>query len=68
MKKSKSMIIILSIVFIIALALLLVILAYNGFNVITWLFCSQQGLLVIFLIILIALFGFIIWYKMRDRL
>lgn len=67
MKKSKSMIIILSCVFLIGIIILLMVLAYNGFNVLTWLFGSQQGLLVIFILIIVALGGLIFWYKMRDK-
>lgn len=68
MKKSKSMIIILGCVFLIGVIILLMVLAYNGFNVFTWLFNSQQGLLVLFAIAIIILTAFVVYYKMRDRL
>lgn len=67
MKKSKSMIIILSCVFLIGVIILLMVLAYNGFNVLAWLFSSQQGLLVIFILIILALGGLVFWYKTRDK-
>lgn len=66
MKKSKSMIIILSCVFLIGVIILLMVLAYKGFNVFNWLF-SSQGLLVIFVLIIVALAGLIFWYKLRDK-
>jgi len=68
MKKTKSMIIILSCVFLIGIIILLMVLAYNGFNVFTWLFDSKQGLLVLFILAIVVLAGVIIWYKLRDRL
>ena len=67
MKKSKSMIILSSIVLLVGLIILIVVLNYNGFNIFKWL-VSQQGLLVLFVSIIAVLFGIIIWVKMRDRL
>ena len=66
MKKSVSMIIILSSILVIGLTLLFILLYRSGFNIFAWLF-SNPGLLVLFALVIVGILGFIFWYRLRDR-
>ena len=65
MKQSKSFILLVIGIFVIALGLLFIALGLQGYNIFEWLF-STQALLVLVVSVVVILTAILIWYKTRD--